>query len=486
MKIKLISALFFLLPFTVFAQTDILSRLQGPPLVISDYYFVAEKPGADDSAVPVLSAFLAALVSDADTVSFITYAEKPLIVCPPLEGNTPDFPQLIMDRLNAVPAAKAVSETALAAAVNLADEQAAVNARPEAVRRLLVFSGARTAAAGIAPPKNFNGGVFYVSLDSPPEQALAAIAGPGRFWHFGIKQPPAGEAAAPEDPVNFADGFAALISAVNGGYGVGQKDAQAFTLGAFFKTVRGAVILVENANSLSLSKDNKAVQEARLIPAGQYGIIKLNNAPAGNYTVAGADVVQVMEWTGLSPAIFAAGGLAIAAVLLILLVAVIAAAGRAKEQRRTVFKVICEVNNNNPGFPEPEICMKKNPKYPLKFESGSSIRAIVMTGMRGEIEETKLSPVVKDNSPFIEFDKQRKQWILKYDISTAEREEEQDTPADDGPDLFGRNKTPVETERTSEETAEFNVDEEYIIDKAKFEAPCIFMDRNYKLFLMRQ
>jgi hypothetical protein len=484
MKIKLIVVLFFII-YPVFAQKDI--------SFISDYYFVAERPGPDDSVLPVLSALVAALVSDADTVSLISYSEKPLLVCPPLEGNTPDLVQLITDKLKAVPAAKSVAEDTLAVAINFADEQAAVNARPEVLRRLFIFGNPKTKATGITPPKNFSGGVFYISLDAPPEQSIAGIAGPGHFWHFGIEQPSVGEAAVPEDPVNFADGFAALISAVNDKYTRGQKGEQTFTVGSFFKMVKNVLVLVENAqagSTLEVSKDNKAVVEARLVQTEWYSIIKLTNAPAGNYRVAGGSVIQVMEWTELSPLIFATGGLALAAALLILFIVIIAAAKRTAKQRIPVFKVVCEVNGRNAGFPEPEICLKKNPKNFLQFESRARIKEIVMIGMRGEIEKSKLSPIVKDDSPFIQFDKQRKLWSLKYDIYKPVEEEEQNAPADEGPDLFGRNKM-LEADKTSPAntaTGEFAVDEEYIISEhnAKFEVPGFFTDRNYRLFLIRQ
>jgi hypothetical protein len=492
MKTKLILTALCFISFSVFAQMNILGRFQGSPPIVNDYYFVAEKPEADDSTLPVISALLAALVSDADTLSFISYSEKPLLVCPPLGGNTPDLTQLITDKLKAAPAARAAAENALAAAISLADEQAAVNARPEALRRLFIFGNSKTKATGMSPPKNFSGGIFYISLDAPPEQAIAGIAGSGHFWHFGIKQPPAGEAAVPEDPVNFADGFAALISAVNDRYTIGQKNDQTFTAGSFFKMVKNVLVLVENVQTgpaLSVSKDNKAVPEARLVQAGQYGIIKLNNAPAGTYTVAGGSIIQVAEWAELSPLIFTAGGLVLAAALLILFILIITAAKRRKEQRMPIFKVVCEVNSKNAGFPEPEICTKKNPKNPLQFESGAHIKEIVMIGMRGEIEESKLSPIVKDDSPFIQFDKQRKQWLLKYGVQKPVEEEAQDAPEEDeGPDLFGRNKTPSETDTANTAAGEFDVDEEYVIPahNSKFEVPCFFIDRNYRLFLIRQ
>jgi hypothetical protein len=486
MKTKLILAALCFVSFSVSAQMDIIGRLQGSPLVMSDYYFITERP-SDDTALPVLSVLLAALVSDADTLSVISYSEKPLLICPPLEGNTPGLTQFITDKLKAVPAAKTVAENALAAAISLADEQAAINARPEALRRLFIFGNSKTKAGGMSPPKNFSGGVFYISLDAPPEQAVAGIAGSGHFWHFSIKQPPAGD----EDTVNFADGFAALISAVNDRYTIGQKNDQTFTAGSFFETVRKVLVLVENIQpgpALSVSKDTKAVPEARLVQTGQYGVIKLNNAAAGTYTVAGGSIIQVMEWIEISPLIFVAGGLALAAALLILFILIIAAGKRRAKQRKPVFKVVCEVNSRNAGFPEPEICIKKNPQNSFQFEPGAGIKEIVMIGMRGEIEESKLSPIVKDDSPYIQFDKQRKQWFLKYDVQKPVEEEVQDVPEDDGPDLFGRNKTPSETDTANTAAGAFDVDEEYVIPghNSKFEVPGFFIDRNYRLFLIRQ
>lgn len=485
MRIKFILVLFFFIICPVFSQKDI--------AFISDWYFVAERPEPGDMILPVLSIFLEVLVSDADTLSFITYSEKPLLVCPPLEGNTPDLSQLIISRLKAVPTAKATTENTLAAAIDLADEQAAVHARPEALSRLFIFGEAKTTAAGITPPKNFPGGVFYISLDAPLEQTIADLAGAGHFWHFGIEQPPAEKATAPGDAVNFADGFAALICAVNDRYAIGQKGGETFSAGSFFKTVKNILVLVENVQpgiSLSVSKDGKVIPDVRSVQAERYGIIKLNNVPAGNYRVTGGSIIQVMEWTELSPLIFAVVCLGLAILLLLLVILLIAAVKNAEKQKRPVFKVICEVNNRNAGFPEPEICIKKNPKNLLQFESGAKIKDIVMIGMRGDIEKSKLSPIVKDDFPFIQFDKQRNLWVIKYNINKPVQEEEQDTSVDEGPDLFGRKKTPTvaEIDQTNTKTAEFDVDEEYIIPEhnVKFEVPGFFIDRSYRLFLTRQ
>lgn len=111
MKKLLLFGLFLFIGGLVFAQTD--------------YTFLIEKKSAGKEInISVFQALAAALVTDIDTLSIVTYSDNASYLFSPLSGNTPDIINIVTRRLSSETLSEMISLDGITSGLTLANEQA--------------------------------------------------------------------------------------------------------------------------------------------------------------------------------------------------------------------------------------------------------------------------------------------------------------------------------------------------------------------------
>lgn len=394
MRKHFIAVLLFALNGVLFAQTD--------------YFFLVEKPASPGSLiVSVYQTLVVSLVTDIDTVSAAAYGGDSAFLFAAMPGNLPDLAEMAAAGLlpDAVP--KEVSGGSFAEALALADEQAAVWGRPEADKKLIIITGA--AASGkihnIPPPPQAFSGIYYLSLDAPPEQGIEGITTPDCIWAVDSENP------QPADPqfAPLADGLFNCIKAIVPQYKKINlsEDFTSFSVGSFLLRVRKAVVLAYNNGSgpVELLKTGQAAQGASIYPQSDWTVMQISEG--GVYTIENGGAALAAAVQEVSVFVLVA---AIAAALIAILSVILVASKFLKERRRRKeilqkrqFNVLYEKDNvEQTGF-QPPIYIEKVPDGTGGFSSGATIRTILANMMIPDLERSLLDEVTEIH-PFLTCD----------------------------------------------------------------------------------
>ena len=421
----------------------------GPLFAQTDYFFVLEKPAPQSVSTTVFQVLVSALVTDNDTAGAVSCGDNASLLFAPLSGGTPNLAELAAAKLHSDPlkGAGAVSAAGVSSSIALANEQAAAWGRPDVEQKLIVITGpaSKGKARNIIAPDAFSA-VYYLSLDAPPEQALADLAGPDHFWGLDSVTP------EPSDPafLPLEDGVFACIQAIIPQYkkaAIGS-DLATFSAGNLFWQARKAVALAVNTSPDPVGLLNAGnTPGLSIFPQPNYTVLLLENR-GGTYTVENGEILLAAVWGEFSLVVFVVLGLAAAALALVILAAAAVAAKRIGKQTATVFVVSYEINDRASGLPNAEICKKKKRKKEGVFESGDSLKTIM--AYIG-VEEAKLDPrVTGDGYPHIEWDREKDAWFVQYNPNTASAAANREETAPTADDDFDPFDNPQPSSRSSQ------------------------------------
>jgi hypothetical protein len=265
----------------------LLAGMAGTVFAETDYFLVMEqKPGGGFAQAVAMA--IVPLLDPADTVSIVGMSNTVTLLLPPMSLGTPGLLAMINNVL-LKPIPQTLGRTspryspAVAAAVNLTDEQAGALAlaQPGRKARLVILAETTLKADGVPSPSTF-ARIDYISLNAAADPTLAGSDG---IWAL-AEQPNPG-AALPERL--FAEGFLEFTKTINDTYTAAaiSDDGGSFALGDFFHTAHNAAVIMMGAEA--------AVSKKGSGPGGetyQYGNYAAAAPGAGGaYTVAGAQVV---------------------------------------------------------------------------------------------------------------------------------------------------------------------------------------------------
>jgi hypothetical protein len=347
----------------------------------TDYFLVVEQKPGGGFAQAVAMAIIP-LLDDADTVSIVGVSNTVTLLLPPMPLGTSGLLAMVNDvLLKPVPQIPGKTpppySPAMAAAVNLAEEQAGALAlaQPGRDARMVILAETTPKADGVFSPYGF-ARIDYISLNAAADPTLAALAvPPGDVWDLAEQPDP--NADPPARP--FAEGFLEFVKTINGNYTTAKigEAGDGFTLGDLVHTVHKAVVITAGAEAVVSKKGSSPDEEAY-----QYG----NYAAAipgagGGYTIAGAQVVFAAELKALSPVVFMVIGITVAAVILIIVIAGIAIRNRTIKQRKPVFKIeLFDLTYGTEKYDGSLTCAigkKQNPQpdddYTEQFVSGAAL-----------------------------------------------------------------------------------------------------------------
>ncbi len=127
MKKLLLFGLFLFIGGLVFAQTD--------------YIFLIEKKSAGKEInISVFQALAAALVTNTDTLSVVTYSDNASYLFSPLPGNTPDLIHIASHALSSETLRGTVSTEGISSGLTLANEQGNAWGRVDARQKLIIIT----------------------------------------------------------------------------------------------------------------------------------------------------------------------------------------------------------------------------------------------------------------------------------------------------------------------------------------------------------
>ena len=413
-----------ILSSSVFAQTD--------------YFFVLERPTAqDDTVVSVYQTLAAALITDNDTISIVSYGETggASFLFSPLPGNTPDLIRLSSQRLSAIPLRGAVHASAISSAITLADEQAAAWGRFDAEQKLIIITGSPSAGRGvnITAPGAFSG-IYYLSINTASEPEIADIAGAGFYW--AVHTDPTFQSP---DFISLADGIFACINAIVPRQYIKASvhdDFISFSAGNLLWQIDRAVVLTANTtgDQANILKADEIISDLSVFSQSAYSVLHMETVSSGTYTVENGEIVLVLVQRELSFVVFAVLAAIAAGVVIVILIAVSAAAVGMKKRTAPVFSVSYEINDSSAGNRKAEICRVKNRKNAGSFESGDTLKSII-NYMR--IEDSKLNAkTVSESYPVIVWDKQKASWFIRYNPNAAVGQAHEETNSASDDDFF--------------------------------------------------
>jgi len=279
-----------------------------------DYTFVLEKPPTNnDIIIPIFQTLAAALVTEADTLSVVTYSDNAAYLFSPLPGNTPELIRLAGDKIRSDPSRGAVTSNSILSAIKIADEQAEAWGRPSAVRKLIIITGSQSQgkALKIDKPDAFAGGIYYLALDVPVEPALKDIADEGFSWAVDTKTKKPDD----EDYVSLADGILNCIKANNPEFAEIEpnSDLISFTAKGILNKMGKLLVLVKNTSSDQpvLRKDRKSIADLSVSPQKDYSVLQTNAAGRGEFTVENGEIVLIVGWEIFSPQLWVVIGILI-------------------------------------------------------------------------------------------------------------------------------------------------------------------------------
>ncbi|MDR2447088.1 MAG: hypothetical protein LBD58_07355 [Treponema sp.] len=376
----------------------------------TDYFFVLGGTANGNRTLPVFYMSLASIVRENDTVSVIRSSGVPTLVCPPVAGNTPHIASI----LPIFPSA--LNEEDSAAALSLADEQAAAYGRQGASRALVVISSDQNDAP-LAHPASFTD-IYYIAVDSPLNPALTAIANPGCSWEI--------NAGA------LADALSGFITHLAPRYKKSalDNDVGVLSIGGFFHKTKRAALLVENgaAGQTAITK-NRIPVSFDVTQIDDYSVVVLNDPAGGKYDVGNGKTLVAVEWNELSPVVFIAAGSTFAFIVALLIIAVFSAAARNKRLRKPAYKVVvCDEDGGPLGKSVllAVLAVKEFPGKKPQFKSGDSVfqlceamKLAVNTEDLKEMLKKDENDAVIAGQTFIKWDKKKDAWFLEYpDFST--------------------------------------------------------------------
>ena len=228
----------------------------GKPLFAqTDYMFVLERSSAN-IIVPVFQTLVAALVTDADTLSVVSFSDRAAFLFSPLPGNTPELIRLASERVLSDPLRGTVTPAGVSAAITTANEQAYAWGRSGVPGKLIIITSTLRVGEDfdIPIPEHF-ANIYYLSIDVPLEHVQAIVnitsldaAGNNLAWAVDTRD------LAPQDPgvLTLADGLFACINAIAPNRfrrAAVSSDFLSFTVGNLLQQVHRAVVLVQNTSS---------------------------------------------------------------------------------------------------------------------------------------------------------------------------------------------------------------------------------------------
>jgi hypothetical protein len=460
-----------------------LALLCGRVFAQTDYYFIVEKSAASILAPPVLQTLITSLVTEEDTVSAISYDDKAVFLFAPLPGNIPGLPKIAAGKLLEKPVKTAVTYAGLAAALDLADEQALAYERADVPKKLIIITCAIPRSPP-TPPRNFRrpvnfSEIFYLALDTELDQLIVSIADPGFSWAVDSTLT---SAAEPDTGVlTLEDGLMACIGSVipNDGMVNPRKGSDSFSLGDPFHQIHRGVVLAKNTapEDAVIFKDNKPVSGVNTNRLGDYSIIDFYGTGSGEFTVANGEMLFAAGWQQISPFVYIAGAGVIAALALLVLVLLVAVARRIKIENKPVWKAVVEYKGVAGRFTA-EIA-KKKAKSDEYFGSGVTIK-MLLSDMR--VSDTVDSSTVNDMYPRILYDKHNNKWFIEYKpVSAAEVQLPKNNAGFAGIDPFKTSQPANAGMPSAKKPPAGKVEIKPI--KGSFEITHIFVEENIRLFL---
>jgi hypothetical protein len=323
------------LTITVF----LLAGMAGVAFCGTDYFLVVEQKPEGGFAQTTAMAIIQ-LLDDADTVSIIGVSNIVTLLLPPMPLGTPGL-LAIVNGVLLKPVLPAAGKTppkyspAMAAAVNLADEQAEalVLAQPGRDVRLVIITETTPKAEGVSLRAQFSR-IDYISLNTAPDPTLAAFAKPGDVWELAEEQP---DPAAAGSARPFAEGFLAFVQTINGNYTAAKmSDAgDNFTLGDFAHTVQNAVVITAGGEA-TVSREGASADDDTAYHYGAYSAFVLLSA--GGYKVDGVKAIFGGELSVLSTNVI----IIVAALAVLILVLTLCGAIRFIIQFKPVWRIEIE------------------------------------------------------------------------------------------------------------------------------------------------
>jgi len=469
-------AVFLLLGKSLFAQTD--------------YVFVLEKPQTgSDVSISVFQTVVAAMVTDNDTLSAVSFADKVTYLFSPLPGNTPELVRIAGEKVRADPLKGVVTAAGISDSIKQANEQAKAWGRSGAVSKLIIITSSLSVgkARNIAEPDSFDS-IFYLSLDSPPEQILVDIAEPlsngSEFcWAIDTKN-----SIPAEDYVSLADG---IYNCVHANAPKFKKlsfdsDLAGFSAGNLLQQVGKMIVLVKNtaADPVDLYKSGKKAANLSVFPQKTYSVVQVEAVSMGKFTVENGEIVLVLACGEISIIVFGAAAVVLAAIFLIIVVSLAGAAKKGREAKRPVYQVTYLKSGRDSGQLKANICKVRNRKNEGDFESGVLIKSIVeYMGIKDKLDQK----VVDDFYPRIAYRADKEAWFIEYNPEsvTVSAMDEPVTAGTEEYDIFGGGSSSQPTE-SNDGMGEESIPKDEQVTGSSFKIKRIFQnDLENKLVLTR-
>ena len=430
-----------------------------------DYTFVLEKTAtSNDINIPIFQTLAAALVTDIDTISVVSYTDTAAYLFPPLPGNTPELIKITGEKIRSDPLKGSVSTNGISEAIKLANEQAAAYERKGATKKLIIIAG--SGSKGKMPDiktlddnfyKNFvfKDRVFYISLDVEAEEYFKKLAtlssDETKFYYWAIDtQNPDPD---PAKYVSLADG---IYNCVHANAPQFKKinffsDLVTFSAGNLLQQVGKMVVLVKNTgdkplddDAVYLNKSGVKVPNLSVFPQKTYSVMQVKDVNMGKFTVENGKIELVLVRSQISFIVFGAAAVILAVILLIIVISIAKAAKKGSEAKRPVYQVSYMKSGRDSGQLKANIC-KVRSKKEGDFESGVSIKSIVeYMGIKDKLDQK----VVDDFYPRIVYRADSDAWFIEYnpDIVTGSSIDESVTAGTEDYDIFGGGSTTQTTE----------------------------------------
>jgi hypothetical protein len=377
----------------------------------TDYFLVVEQKPGGGFAQAVAMAIIP-LLDDTGMLSITGVSNTVTLLLPPMPIGTPGLLAMANDvLLKPVPQASGKTPPqygpAIAAALNLADEQAGALAlvQPGNDARLVILTETTPKADEVSAPRNF-ARIDYISLNAAVGPELAALAGPGGVWEL-VEQPDP-NADPPVRP--FAEGFLEFVKTINGNYTAAKigESGDGFTLGDRIHTVHNAVVIMGGANAAVSTKDSSPEEEAYQF---------------GNYAAAVPGAAGEYTTTAEAQVIFAAAVAPLAFWFIPALVVVVLVLGTGlvvfllNGPTPAVFNIrISKMDNREYRDAENPVYIAKVGWGSRKMGSGCTLRdvlsKIVSLNKKCNIQASAFE-FLKDNK--IVYDKEEKRWKITKD-----------------------------------------------------------------------
>ena len=401
-----LAALFLILSISLFAQAD--------------YMFVVEKQTGNDVNIPIFQTLSAALVTDVDTLSVVSFSDRAAYLFNPLPGNIPDFLRIAGEKILSDPLRGTGTFDGFSDAVNLANEQAKAWGRKDIPQKLIIIANTLSGKnTNISPPDAFENNIYYLSINTPLEQVIKDIIDEdanGNLCAWAVDT----NNLTPQDPefYTFDEGLFACINAIAPNRykksSIGS-DFLSFTAGNLLQQIRKAVILVENTSSndkVTLSKQGGDVPVPE-IPWSAYTVLPLENAGMGTYEVKNGKIVLVLVQTKISDNVWIFGIITagILALLCILFIRKLFKAIIKTVRPVQAFEVSYQVNGSPSGRDNAKIYKKKHKRNKNEFESPVIIKQLITSMGITDALDTK---IVSDKYPHIIYKEDKNTWYIEY------------------------------------------------------------------------